>query len=872
MHVTPLVALLGSLSLVTAQQSHPLFDAPVIAVDGWSRIDELVDLDLDGDLDGFGLFLNQVSQSGQPAFMQAKLHRNDGSGQFTSSVIYQWSSSPGQPTQYRSAVGDIDGDGHNDVITLRGAEAWIVESRSGQPTARVLTQGPPLGISAFAYVTGAQLSDVDGDARAELITADTTDGLRVWRLNPTTFQRRCIAVPSVSATELVTVEANGDTVPDVAVVDGGTVRLFPTNQLGGIAPFASFVLPPFVSDWGSPGKIAAGDVDNDGDVDLIVFGNSNNLYCKLERTGPAQWVVGPAVAGGPAAYLHDFDGDGDLDGTCCGGGGGPQTTSPNTALGNFQVAENLGGGVFAPVWRLPIIGPFHLAGCADMDGDGRNDLVGGRCIYFGRGRHDPAGTVLPAAATTRVVDVDSDGDPDVLDATGSQWTNRGNGKLAAAPIALPSAPPGGTWSVLPGSLDFDQDGDADVLANAVMIGNPVATHLLRNQGGGLFVDAGALTPNGTTLANTEPLSAADVDGDGDLDVLAGDSSPAWQLWLQTGGALVLANTWAGMRIVGVAELTGDARADVLVATYPFGPSNTGWMDLSVQSLGQSGTWVVHPVGQFPSLDAVGIVDHEGDGDGDLVLFDTTGPDWVVRVWTNDGTASFLPQQIVATVVLAQRARIATADLDGDGRYDIVAGPAGYHDALPNSGAGVHVLRQTAPQQFTAVLHSSHFGWPTDADGDGDVDLVGRAMLRNTQFDGPSAGEREQVGVGLAGTGGGKPVLGATGPFRVGGTLTTTLTGGCGQGVAVFVASFFRADPPQVLVPGFLFYLDSPLILGAIALDGGNQTAGDGSASFTLPILPFVAGVDFYQQAIVADAAGVGPGVTHTQALRVRFGW
>jgi hypothetical protein len=72
--------------------------------------------------------------------------------------------------------------------------------------------------------------------------------------------------------------------------------------------------------------------------------------------------------------------------------------------------------------------------------------------------------------------------------------------------------------------------------------------------------------------------------------------------------------------------------------------------------------------------------------------------------------------------------------------------------------------------------------------------------------------------------------------------------------------------------GAPLYLDAPWILGAIVLDGGNGVGGAGSASFTLPILPFAAGLDFYQQAIVADPAGVAPGVTHTNALRVRIGW
>ncbi|HEU4418156.1 MAG TPA: VCBS repeat-containing protein, partial [Planctomycetota bacterium] len=699
-------------------------------------------------------------------------------------------------------------------------------------------------------------------------------GVRVFTLNATTFQQRS---QGAGGTELAVFDADGDGHMEAVVVDGAWLRWYPIEQLGMIAPLASSALPAGVSSWGYPGRIDVGDVDNDLDPDLIVFGQSG-VYSKIEQTGPGQFLVHPAVtyASGmytlPAMYLRDFDGDGDLDGVCCSGGGGgsSQPTTPNYSPGNFQVAENIGGGVFAMAWRMPTIGTFHLAGCADVDGDGRNDMVGGRCVYFGRGRHNPVAPVLEVATATSPADVDRDGDPDLLDTSGNQWTNRGNGTFASAPVALPPPPPGRTWSVRPGPIDLDQDGDLDVLADEVLLGTPVTTHWLRNCGGGLFVDAGAVTASGTTIVNTDPLWTGDLDGDGNVDVLATYGATTSQAWLQSGGMLVPGPTWGNARVVGVVDLNGDARADVLFAYYLHPPATTD-MVLAVQLSGPSG--YLYYVGQaMTSLDAVGIVDHDGDNDLDVVVEVPVGFQYMLRVYINSGSGSLAPGPVLAPVRLGSRARIAIADVDGNGLYDVVAGPAGYPDALANSNAGVWVARQLAPQQFTSVLHSSQFGWPLDADGDGDVDLVGRAVLRNFHFDGAAAGEREQFGDALAGTGGGKPVLGATGPFRAGGVLTTRLTGGCGQSVALFTVSFLRAPQPIVLVPGFLFYLDSPLILGAIVLDGGNQAAGEGSASFSLPIMPFAAGWDFYQQAIVADPAGVAPGVTHSQALRLRFGW
>ncbi|MCU0864741.1 MAG: VCBS repeat-containing protein [Planctomycetes bacterium] len=849
-------------TLLPSQQVHSVLDAPVVAVDGWSRIDELLDLDLDGDLDGFGLYLNRVTGTGQPTFMEAKLHRNDGAGRFTSSIVYSWTSSPGQPTTYRSAVGDVDGDGNADVVTLRGGEVRVVESRPGQPVVRVLTG---FGSNSFALACGAQLRDVTGDGKAELIVVDTSNGLRVINLNATTWTQRGIATPTAGSTELALLEANGNGLIDAVVLYGSQLVFYEVTTPGGMVPFLTRTLPVGISNFGSLGHLVAGDVDGDGDTDVVVFGGAGQ-YALVERTGPAQFLVRPAAVGGPATNLHDFDGDGDLDGTCCGGGTGSSTTSPNDGAGNFEIAENLGGGVFAPSWRMPSVGPFHLAGCADVDGDGAADLVGGRCVYFGRRRHDPVPVVLPSAYSTRAIDVDRDDDPDLV-VGASQWTNRGNGVFDPALLPLPALPPAATWQVR-GRVDFDGDGDSDVLAHRLVMGVHAASHLLRNAGGGHVVDAGPVMQ--TPMVGSDPLLAGDFDGDGDLDVIAVDGVASSQLWWQVGGALVLGRSWPGARVVGVADFTGDGRTDVLVATYPFAPS-TGTMNLALESFDGVGSFVSQTVGQFIAMDAIGIVDHNGDGWLDLVVSEYTNSQSQLLELRNNGFGQFSPASSVAGVSLRPRARIVAADVDGDGRHDLVAGPAGYPDA-PNGTTGVWVVRQPSSQVFLPVLYANEFGHPVDVDGDGDVDLLGRAILRNTRFDGAVAGVREQFGTAIAGSGGARPTIHAAGPFRVGANITTGVRGGVGQGLVILLASLQPATPPTAPIPGFSLYLEAPIVLDFGVLSGGFGAAGEGSASF-LPLLlpPAAAGLTICEQALVFDAAGIAPGLTHTQGLRLLIG-
>jgi hypothetical protein len=118
------------------------------------------------------------------------------------------------------------------------------------------------------------------------------------------------------------------------------------------------------------------------------------------------------------------------------------------------------------------------------------------------------------------------------------------------------------------------------------------------------------------------------------------------------------------------------------------------------------------------------------------------------------------------------------DVDGDGQDDLLAGPA----LQATTATWVLLRRSGAPGFDSGGLPCVRLISTADMDGDGDADVLAKeaasvdVIVDGLRFDGATAGVRWQYGAGTAGTGSAVPVLGASGPFRVGETATLRLTG------------------------------------------------------------------------------------------------
>jgi VCBS repeat protein len=342
--------------------------------------------------------------------------------------------------------------------------------------------------------------------------------------------------------------------------------------------------------------------------------------------------------------------------------------------------------------RLPFILAAALcAASAGADGHGQNFL------FVEQSNRLPVDTSLPGTSTTDVdlVDVDHDGDLDLFIAEGTDSPaprpNRlliNDGHAFFTDETATRLPPGQANSTKADFGDVDGDGDLDAI-----VANLGPEQLLINDGSGVFMDASAaqLPPPPTLFQDiTADARLADVDGDGDLDVLLSNENPFDPS--PTGG---------GQNRVWINEGTGRF-TDETAARLPARTDQTGAM--------------------LPG-------DIDGDDDLDVVVLNR-GQDFVL---VNDGHGFFTDETAGRFPVTSDSSRGgALVDLDGDGDLDVYLPNAGAFTVGHGFGGGPdRYFRNNGRARFQERTdeHFPGVNDPTtdaafgDIDGDGDLDLV-----------------------------------------------------------------------------------------------------------------------------------------------------
>jgi len=474
-----------------------------------------------------------------------------------------------------------------------------------------------------------------------------------------------------------------------------------------------------------PLDILTPDLDGDGDPDVLsACADERRIFWYENLEGPGDFSAQRHILTGPGASLEalwsaDIDGDEDQDLVA-------SYWEENQLLWyeHLDGSETFGEGRFICLTEHPVQAMLSF----DVDDDGDQDLVCGGVELFwianldGLGHFGSQHMIDEELFVTRslaTADLDGDGDRDLLststDAHGIVWYENLNGSGSFGEQQVISSEALGARSV--GSADLDGDGDADVLS-ASHNDDKIAWYE-NTDGAGSFGPQRIITDSAEGAGS---VAAADLDGDGALDVAScsrTDDTVAWfenRNGLGDFGHLQVIETQADdpHRVV-CADLDGDGDSEVLTVS-DYGHA-LAWYE-NTDGLGSFGGRNL-----FSALTlGAGIVE-AADLDGDLdldLLFVSSESDEVGWFENLDGAGNYSNARLIS-VEATGISKVASGDLDCDGDLDVLhasleSGCIAWVENLDGTGAfgNRRVVAEQAGARSVDVA---------DLDGDGDPDIL-----------------------------------------------------------------------------------------------------------------------------------------------------
>ena len=725
----------------------PTFTTHVIEPNNrYGRHNLIVDINGDGHLD-------VVSSSA--ALDAIRWHRNDTTANPEFETRLVSNQIAGDQQMHLDAV-DLDGDGDMDLLSATDEDRQIAwHENSGGSAPSFTTHVIDVRESIAWWATHA---DLDSDGDQDVITCSFRPGQFYWYENTggpeLEFIPHLISDALESPSRAYPVDLDLDTDIDIIVIDSGTdSHYFFENVTSDSTEF----LPQFLHRDYRPVDLVPTDFDEDGDLDLLSLHRGDpNLF----------WYQNQSQAGTPNPQISPLDGfaslgfeDGPfdpsqmtyvidnpssdttlswtvsnsepwlrLDRTF---GNIPPKTSDTLTVSINSVAETLNSGTY----RDEI---FFADADADVVIATREVRLTVKSIilaFFG-GRRS-VGNNPSRVFTFFHEDLNGDGRKDVVIMHGNDdelyWYERTDSQRIEfvrhfVPLPLRH---GGRFSV----GDVDGDDDLDICANGI---DPLNSD---HQVVVWYENDGSDPPEFTShvIDNNHRYGRgnwiADLDNDGDLDIVAASASEDAIKWYENDGStdptfterLVSAEVKGDQAFtVDVGDLDDDGDLDILSASDQDG--KIAWHENSGQSVPMFSTHVIAQWDRAAWWAKAADMDNDGDLDAVACYHGWREKPGIVEWYENDGASQPTFSGHVIDNTLISPFRLTPVDLDRDDDTDLFVGDGNNNLIMYYENTG-----EPNPEFISNHFdtHPGNFGFVVeDLDLDSDYDLL---VLRRGGF-------------------------------------------------------------------------------------------------------------------------------------------
>ncbi|WP_299521693.1 T9SS type A sorting domain-containing protein [Winogradskyella sp.] len=486
-----------------------------------------------------------------------------------------------------------------------------------------------------------------------------------------------------------------------------------------------------------PSSVYAADLDGDGYMDVLSssrFDDKIAWYKNINGEGSfsSQIVITTDADNATSVFASDVDGDGDMDVLSASYSDDKIAWYENTdGLGNFgnqQIISNpVGGGAFGAA-----NGPTSVF-ASDIDGDGDMDVlstsyVDDKIAWYenvnGLGNFGTQQIIASGLSGVRRIytsDIDNDGDMDInVDfyitnpLTGRiTWFENIDGQGNFGPRQDISV--GETTS---NTADIDGDGDKDIVSGSRVDNNVVWFENINGQG-----NMGPKQIITELTDGTTSVYSADIDNDGDMDVVSASENDDKIAWYENmdgagnfGSQQIISSLANGAVFISTIDLDNDGDIDVLSASY--NDDKIAWYE-NIDGLGDFSEEKII-VSSVDGASSIFVSDIDGDGDADI-LSASINDDKIAWFENTNGQGNF---NVMKTITNNADGAVSVfaSDIDGDGDMDALSGSAedrkiAWYENIDGQG-------DFGPQQVISInVDRVTSIYAVDIDNDGDMDIV-----------------------------------------------------------------------------------------------------------------------------------------------------